>query len=63
MCRCFIVGFVFPLPSLTIEVAKQCSGIRSNLALLLSTLLVGEFVYARFGGSLSWFSVLCLFLF
>lgn len=36
-------GFILRLPSLDIEVAKQCSGIRSSLGLLITTLLVGEF--------------------
>jgi len=39
----FKQGFILQLPSLDIEVAKQCSGIRSSLALLLTALLVGEF--------------------
>ena len=37
-------GFILRLPALDIEVAKQCSGIRSSLALLITTLLVGDFV-------------------
>lgn len=37
-------GFVIMLPNLSVEVAKQCSGIRSSLALLVTTLLVGEIV-------------------
>src|SRR5208337_202345 len=40
----FKQGFMLQLPSLTVEVAEQCSGIRSSLALLITTLLVGEFV-------------------
>jgi exosortase len=36
-------GFILRLPGLDIEVAKQCSGIRSSLGLLITTLLVGEF--------------------
>jgi len=32
-------GFVFYLPTLSIEVAQQCSGIRSTLALLITTAL------------------------
>jgi len=35
-------GFVFSLPGVTIEVAKECSGIRSSVALLITTLLVGH---------------------
>jgi exosortase len=38
----FRTGFVFALPGLTIEVAKECSGIRSSLALLITTLLAGH---------------------
>jgi exosortase len=40
----FKEGFVFILPTLNIEVAKECSGIRSSMALLITTLLAGEFV-------------------
>jgi exosortase len=36
--------FVLLLPTLAIEVAKECSGIRSSLALLITTLLMGELV-------------------
>jgi exosortase len=39
----FKQGFILQLPSLDIEVAKQCSGIRSSLALFITALLVGEF--------------------
>ncbi len=35
-------GFVFALPKFTIEIADECSGIRSSIALLLTTLLAGE---------------------
>ena len=35
-------GFVFHLAHLSIEVAKECSGIRSSLALLILALLVGH---------------------
>jgi exosortase len=34
--------FVFALPGQTIEVAKECSGIRSSMALLLTTLIAGH---------------------
>ena len=40
----FKEGFVLRFPTIDIEVAKECSGIRSSLALLISTLLAGEFV-------------------
>src|SRR5207245_1945207 len=38
----FRTGFVFALPGVTIEVAKECSGIRSSLALLITSLLAGH---------------------
>lgn len=34
-------GFVFALPSFVIEIADECSGIRSSIALLLTSLLAG----------------------
>jgi exosortase len=36
-------GLVFHVPSLDLEVAKQCSGIRSSVILLITALLVAEF--------------------
>ncbi len=35
-------GFVFHLPGMSVEVAKQCSGIRSGLALFITALLAGH---------------------
>ena len=35
-------GFVFSLPSFVIEIADECSGIRSSIALLLTGLLAGH---------------------
>jgi exosortase len=35
-------GFVFSLPTLVIEVADECSGIRSTIALLLTSMLAGH---------------------
>ena len=35
-------GFVFHLPTLNIEVAKECSGIRSALSLVITGLLAGK---------------------
>lgn len=35
-------GFVYRLPNITIEVAKQCSGIRSSIALVITAVLVGH---------------------
>ncbi len=34
-------GFTFSLPGIDIEIAKECSGIRSSLSLLLSAIVVG----------------------
>jgi exosortase len=36
-------GLIFHVPLLDLEVAKQCSGIRSSVILLITTLLVAEF--------------------
>jgi exosortase len=38
-------GFVFHLPNVSIEVAQECSGIRSSLALLILALLVAHFSF------------------
>jgi exosortase len=35
-------GFVFRLPNLSIEVAPECSGIRSGISILISGLLAGH---------------------
>jgi exosortase len=35
-------GFTFSLPGVTVEVAEECSGIRSSLALLITSLLIGH---------------------
>ena len=35
-------GFIFSLPGVNIEVARECSGIRSSLALFITTLLAGH---------------------
>jgi exosortase len=40
-------GFVFSLPNVVIEVADECSGIRSSIALLLTALLVGHSLLNR----------------
>ena len=40
-------GFVFALPGLTIEVAKECSGIRSSLALMISGLVMAYLLLHR----------------
>jgi exosortase len=38
----FRQGFVFALPNVTIEIAEQCSGIRSTIALVITGLLLGH---------------------
>ena len=43
-------GFFFTLPGLTIEVAEQCSGIRSSTALVIVVLLIGQ-LWLRFSYS------------
>ena len=35
-------GFTFHLPGMNIEVAKQCSGIRSSLSLVITCIVAGE---------------------
>jgi exosortase len=40
-------GFVFGLPGLTIEVAAECSGIRSFMALAVTSVLAGHLVLRR----------------
>lgn len=41
-------GFVFHLPHVSIEVAKECSGIRSSMALLILALIVGHLLLRTF---------------
>jgi exosortase len=36
-------GFILRLPMINLEVAKECSGIRSSIALLVTVLVAGEF--------------------
>jgi exosortase len=38
----FRTALVFALPGLTIEIAEECSGIRSSLALVITSLLAGQ---------------------
>ena len=38
----FREGFFFHLPGMSVEVARQCSGIRSSLALLITAILAGH---------------------
>jgi len=35
-------GFIFSLPGVTIEIARECSGIRSSVAMLITSLLAGH---------------------
>jgi len=39
--------FVFHLPTVNIEVAQECSGIRSSVALLILALLVAHFTFSK----------------
>lgn len=41
-------GFVFQLPSFSIEVASECSGIRSSIALLILAVLIAHFSFKAF---------------
>jgi exosortase len=41
-------GSVFHLPGFSIEVAKECSGIRSSLALLITSVLAGHLFLGKF---------------
>ena len=41
-------GFVFHLPGVSVEVAEVCSGIRSSLALFITSILAGHFFLDRF---------------
>lgn len=43
-------GFVFALPGITIEVAKQCSGIRSSIALIITSVFAG-YLFLKSGWS------------
>jgi len=40
-------GFIFYLPGLSIEVAKECSGIRSSIALVILAVLAAHFAFTR----------------
>ena len=56
-------GFVFHLPRMSIEVAKECSGIRSSLALLILALLVAHFSFRPFWKKLVFVAAgLCMML-
>lgn len=56
-------GFVFRLPKISIEVAQECSGIRSSLALLILALLFSHFAFRPFWKKLTFvFAGLCMML-
>ena len=41
-------GFIFRLPRMSIEVARECSGIRSSIALIILAVLVAHFSFRPF---------------
>ena len=43
-------GFFLTLPEVTLEVAEQCSGIRSSIALLIISVLYGRYYLKTFTG-------------
>ena len=56
-------GFVFRLPVMSIEVAQECSGIRSSLALAILALLVAHFAFRPFWKKLVFLAAgLCMML-
>ncbi len=56
-------GFVFRLPVMSIEVAQECSGIRSSLALAVLALLVAHFSFRPFWKKLAFvIAGLCMML-
>lgn len=46
----FREGLVFHIPTLDLEVARECSGIRSSVVLLITTLILGQFFLRTFWG-------------
>ncbi len=46
----FREGFVFQLPGLNIEVAKECSGIRSSLSLVITGVIAGRLYLRSYSG-------------
>lgn len=40
-------GFVFQVPGINVEVAPQCGGIRSGIALVITSVVAGEFFLTR----------------
>ena len=53
-------GFVFHLPNLSVEVAKQCSGIRSGMAIFIVAVLAGHMFLKTFWKRI--FLVICAVL-
>ena len=43
-------GFIFGLPNLTIHIAEECSGIRSTLSLIITSLVAGHFFLRSWWG-------------
>ena len=43
-------GFIFGLPHLTIHIAEECSGIRSTLSLVITSLVAGHFFLRSWWG-------------
>lgn len=57
-------GLVFALPGITIEVARECSGIRSSMALFITSLLAGHmFLQARWSRLALYVAVLPITIF
>ena len=57
-------GYLFSLSGLTIEIAKQCSGIRSSLSLLLISIITGHlFLKRRWSKSILVLSVIPITIF
>jgi exosortase len=56
-------GFIFRLPVMSIEVAQECSGIRSSLALLILAVLVAHFSFRPLWKKLAFVAAgLCMML-
>ena len=43
-------GFIFGLPNITIHIAEECSGIRSTLSLIITSLVAGHFFLRSWWG-------------
>lgn len=52
-------GFLFSLPGIEIEVAKECSGIRSGLSIVITAILAGHF-FLRSGWNQLWFVIVAI---